>query len=96
MTKDNALLIVTDSGGTFTRTFMTKNETKTSFKDENVIKINKDQINMNFNGGADVNITDKGITSTYKDGVVDMNDAEISCTYSGHFMKVSSGGVALG
>jgi hypothetical protein len=111
-TKSDVTIVASDNGGTFTKTYMTKDEVKTSFKDQNVVKINTSQINLNFNGGADVNMTASGIKSVFSSGTVDMtssgvkttfggavcdvSNSGVNCTYSGHFMKVTAGGVQLG
>lgn len=95
LTKDDATITVTD-GSTFTKTYMTKNEARVTFKDQNVIKVNASQINMNFNGGGDINMTSDNIVSTYKGGTITMDANQINCAYSGHFMTVNNSGVQLG
>lgn len=95
-TKSDVTIMASDNAGTFTKTFLTKDEAKVTFKDQNVVKINTSQINMNFNGGADVNLTSAGVKSTFSGAIVDVKSTGVECTYSGHFMKVTSGGVALG
>lgn len=95
LTKTNALVNVTD-GTNFTKGYFTKDEAKVTYNDQNTIKTNGSQINMNFNGGSDVNLNASGIQCTYSGAIVNLSSSGIQCTYSGHFMNVTSGGVALG
>lgn len=79
-TKSAVTILASDNGSIFTKTLMTKDEVKITYKDQNVVKANATQINMNFNGGADVNLNGSGV----------------QCTYSGHFMNIAASGVTLG
>ncbi len=78
----------------FTHVFCTKDEIIITYKDVNIIKINKDEISFKKNGDPrSVVIMEDKILSTFTDGTVLMNAEGITTTYKDGKVKMDAGKV---
>lgn len=101
------------TGTAFTHIQADKDEIIITYKDVNVIRINKDEISFKKAGDPrSIVITQDSIVSTFTNGTITMNDGKVETvfqgavhtidgsgvhsTFGGHFVHVTSGGVALG
>lgn len=89
--------IVVRNGDIFTRIRSTNGEIQITYNDTNVIKVNNSEISLK-KGGDQISaiLTDSSIKTTFNGAVHTLNSNGVSSEFSGHFVKVTSGGVSFG
>jgi hypothetical protein len=84
------------NGSVFTRVKSTGTTLTLSYNDQHTITINPTKIELLHSGGAVTRLQSSGITHDFGSGHIDMSSSSVNTTFGGHFVTVSSGGVAMG